>query len=139
MRRRDVLQVLAGAALAAPCGVAAQVTAKTFRLAALSAAGPGYMAPTSPSVSVVIKVLAERGYKLGQNLEFQPYGADMQVARLAQLASDIAASKFDAVIVAGYPAAAAKKAPAFRRWLGPAWAIRWPLVSSLAWRAPEAM
>jgi len=107
MRRRDVLQVLASAALAAPCGVAAQVTAKTFRLAALSAAGPGYMATTSPSVSVVIKVLAERGYKLGQNLEFQPYGADMQVARLAQLASDIAASKFDAVIVAGYPAAVA--------------------------------
>ena len=91
MRRRDVLQVLAGAALAAPCGVAAQVTAKTFRLAALSAAGPGYMAATSPSVSVVIKALAERGYKLGQNLEFQPYGADMQVARLAQLASDITA------------------------------------------------
>jgi putative tryptophan/tyrosine transport system substrate-binding protein len=109
MRRRDVLQVLAGAALAAPCGVAAQVTAKKFRLAALSAAGPGYMATTSPSVSVVIKALAERGYKLGQNLEFQPYGADMQVTRLAQLASDITASKFDAVIVAGYPAAAALK------------------------------
>ncbi len=90
MLRRDLLQVLAGAALAAPCGVAAQATAKTFRLTALSPDSPGYMAATSPAVSLVIKALAEHSYKLGQNLESQPYGADMRVAQLAQLTAPTA-------------------------------------------------
>jgi putative tryptophan/tyrosine transport system substrate-binding protein len=46
---------------------------------------------------------------VGQNLEFQPYGADMQVSRLPQFAQNIATAKFDAVVVAGFPPAAAMK------------------------------
>jgi putative ABC transport system substrate-binding protein len=55
--------------------------------------------------------LAERGYVAGQNLEFQPYGVAgrMQLSQLPQLAQDIAQAKFDAVVVAGYPPAAAMK------------------------------
>jgi putative tryptophan/tyrosine transport system substrate-binding protein len=108
MKRRDVLQLLAGAMIAAPCGAVAQTTAKTYRLAML-AAGPAFLAE-SPIVKILTGALAEHGYKLGQNLEFQSYGADAQLARLPQLARDIAASKVDAVVVLGWPPTAAMKA-----------------------------
>jgi putative ABC transport system substrate-binding protein len=107
MRRRDVLQLLAGASLAAPYGVAAQ-TAKTYRLATFTAT------PAIPEDSPIGKLLtgamAQRGYTLGQNLEIEAYGADAQLARLPQLARDIAAGKFDAVVVLGWPPADAMKA-----------------------------
>jgi putative tryptophan/tyrosine transport system substrate-binding protein len=107
MNRRDVLRVLAGAVIAAPCGVAAQTAAKTCRLASLTAGSP--LAANSPNGKMLFPALAEHGYVLGKNLEYQPYGADMQLGRLPQLARDIAAGKFDAAVVLGYPAAAAMK------------------------------
>jgi putative ABC transport system substrate-binding protein len=58
---------------------------------------------------ILTKALAEHGYMLGQNLEIQPYSANMQPARLPQLARDIAASKVDAVVVIGWPPTAAMK------------------------------
>ena len=106
MRRRDVVKLLAGAAIGAPYRVAAQ-TAKTYRLAMLTT-GPAFPAE-SPPVKILLGALAEYGYKLGQNLEFQSYGADAQLTRLPQLARDIAASKADAVVVAGWPPTAAMK------------------------------
>jgi putative tryptophan/tyrosine transport system substrate-binding protein len=107
MRRREVLQLLAGAMLAAPGAATAQTSAKTYRLASFTAGPP--LPQNGPVGGIVIPALAQHGYTLGQNLEYQAYGADMQFARLPQLASDIAARKVDAVIVAGYPPAAALK------------------------------
>ena len=46
-------------------------------------------------------------YIQGQNLELQPFGAAGMP--LSQFAQDIAANKFDAAVVAGYPPAAAMK------------------------------
>ena len=106
MKRRDFIRLLAGAAIAAPYGAAAE-TAKTYRLAMLTS-GSAFPA-ASPPVKILTGALSEQGYKLGQNLEFQSYGADAQLARLPQLARDIAASKADAVVVAGWPAANAMK------------------------------
>jgi putative ABC transport system substrate-binding protein len=107
MRRRDVLQMLAGAMIASPRVVAAQTSGKTYRLASLNPGGP--LPVNSANGAMLFPALAEQGYTLGQNLEYQPYGADMQLARLPQLARDIAASKVDAVVVLGYPPAAALK------------------------------
>jgi putative ABC transport system substrate-binding protein len=107
MRRRDVFRLLAGAMIAAPYRVAAQTAAKTYRLAMLTS-GPAFPA-NSPIVMFLMGALAEHGYKLGQNLEFQSYGADAQLARLPQLARDVAASKVDVVVVAGWPPANAMK------------------------------
>jgi|SRR6185437_4621668 putative ABC transport system substrate-binding protein len=105
MKRRDVIPLLVGLMLAAPRSIRAQTATKTYRLASLTALGPlpGTYGPT------LMRALAERGYVVGQNLEFQPYGADMQFSRLPQLAQNIATAKFDAVVVAGYPPAAAMK------------------------------
>lgn len=107
MRRRHVLELIAGAMLAAPCGAAAQTSTKTYRLASLTAGAP--MTANSPNGTILIQALAERGYTLGKNLEFPAYGAEVQLGRLPQMARDIAASKVDAVVVSGWPAAAAMK------------------------------
>ena len=74
MRRRDVFRLLAGAMLAAPYRVAAQTAAKTYRLAMLTS-GPAFPAD-SPIAMFLMGALAEHGYKLGQNLDFQSSGAD---------------------------------------------------------------
>jgi hypothetical protein len=82
MRRRDVFRLLAGAMIAAPYRVAAQTAAKTYRMAMLTS-GPAFPAD-SPIVMLLMGALADHGYKLGQNLDFQSYGADGQLARLPQ-------------------------------------------------------
>ena len=93
--------------MAAPHRVAAQKAAKTYRLAMLTS-GPAFPAD-SPIVMFLMGALSEHGYKLGQNLNFQSYGADGQLARLPQMARDVAASKVDAVVVVGWPPTAAMK------------------------------
>src|SRR5499433_2840059 len=107
MKRRDVLRLLAGAMITVPCGASAQTPAKTYRLASFTAGSP--VPVQSPNGEMLFSALAKNGYRLGQNLEYQPYGAAMQIALLPQLAKDIAANKVDAAVVLGWPAAAAMK------------------------------
>jgi putative tryptophan/tyrosine transport system substrate-binding protein len=107
MRRRDVLWWLASAMIAAPCGVAAQTNIKTYRLASLTAGTP--MTANSPNGTILTRALAEHGYTLGQNLELQAYGAEVHLDRLPQIVRGIAESRVDAVVVAGWPPAAAMK------------------------------
>src|SRR5437870_9022946 len=107
MKRRDVLPLLVGAMMAVPRGASAQTPAKTYRLASLTAGSP--VPVQSPNGEMLFSALAKNGYKIGQNLEYQPYGAAMQIALLQQLAQNISANKVDAAVVLGYPAAAAMK------------------------------
>jgi len=107
MKRREVLQLLAGAMMTVSRDAAAQTSTKTYRLASLTAGSP--VPVDSPNGKMLFPALAQHGYKIGQNLEYQPYGAALQIALLPQLAQDIAANKVDAVVVLGYPAAAAMK------------------------------
>ena len=106
MRRRQVLQLLAGAMVTAPSAAFAQPAGKIYRLASFTAGPP--LPPNGPIGTVMMPALAQQGYKLGQNLEYQAYGANMQLTQLPQMARDIA-GKADAVIVAGWPPAAAMK------------------------------
>ena len=64
----------------------------------------GSPAPTATTVGTPVPycmvilgwpALAQHGCMLGQNLEISYYGADVQLARLPQLARDIAATKVD--------------------------------------------
>jgi putative tryptophan/tyrosine transport system substrate-binding protein len=107
MRRRDVLQLLAGATLAAPGIASAQNTGKIYKLASFTAGPP--MPADSPNGKRLLPILAQHGYALGQNLDYRAYGADMHSDLLPQMAHDIAANKIDAVVVAGWPPAAALK------------------------------
>jgi len=79
-----------------PWRVAAQTTTKTYHLASLTASSP--FLTNSPNIAMFLPALAEHGYMLGQNLEYTPYGADMHLDQLPQIARDIAANKIDAVI-----------------------------------------
>ena len=97
MRRRDFIKLI-GVTAASPVVARAQTVTKIFRLASLTLVGPlpGVYGPT------LMRALGERGYIQGQNLELHPFGsAGMPLSRLTQFAQDIAATKFDAAVVAG--------------------------------------
>ena len=53
MRRRDVIQLLAGAMVAAPCVAAAQTPAKTYRLGTLTVGPP--IAPNAGTGAMLIE------------------------------------------------------------------------------------
>jgi ABC-type uncharacterized transport system substrate-binding protein len=109
MKRRDVFILFAGAMMTMTHRASAQTPppAKTYRLASLTAGSP--VPANSPNGMMLFSALARNGYTIGLNLEYQPYGAAMQIALLPQLAKDIAANRVDAAVVLGYPAAAAMK------------------------------
>jgi ABC-type uncharacterized transport system substrate-binding protein len=107
MRRRDFVQLLGGAMIAVPRGATAQTAPRTYRLATLNPRAP--ITADSPFGSILVRELAQRGYRLGQNLVFDARGADGKVAFLPQLARDLAASKVDAVVASNYPTAVALK------------------------------
>jgi putative tryptophan/tyrosine transport system substrate-binding protein len=107
MRRRDVLRLLAGVAVAAPLRAVAQTSTRIYRLA-MFASGPA-IPLASPIGKLLTNALAQHDYTLGQNLEIKTYGAEAQLAQLPQVARDIASSKADAVVVAGWPPANAMK------------------------------
>jgi putative ABC transport system substrate-binding protein len=108
MRRREFITLLSGAAIAAPWGALAQPSSKVYRLGTLSAGVP--FDEKSPSGAILVRVLAERGYALGQNLTFDARGAGGQISKLPALLQELKANKVDVVVVVGYPTALAAKA-----------------------------
>src|SRR5271170_4371896 len=108
MRRRDVFKLLAGAAIAAPYGVAAQTNTKTYRLGTLTTTPP--IPPTGGTGAMLVAGLAQRGYTLGQNLAYEARGAAGNIGQMANLMAELKAANVDVVVTVGYPAAAAAKA-----------------------------
>jgi len=106
MRRREFIQLLAGAAVAFPQAGTAQ-RASIYRVGLLSAGPP--LADNSPFGAALVRGLAQYGYVLGRNLAIERRGAEGHVDRLPQLVADLAASKVDVVVAAGYPPALAAK------------------------------
>lgn len=106
MRRREFIRLLCGAAVAFPQAATAE-RASIYRVGLLSSGPP--LADTSPFGAALVRGLAQRGYVLGRNLAIERRGAEGHVDRLPQLVADLAASKVDVIIAAGYPAALAAK------------------------------
>jgi len=107
MKRREFITVLAGATVFGPRASLAQPS-KVYRLGTL---GPG--APfndKSPFGSILVRVLADHGYALGQNLAFESYGAMGQVSKLPGILQEMKANKVDAIVAVGFPTAMAAKA-----------------------------
>ena len=107
MKRREFLALLGGAGLAGPQMALAQTPGRTYHLGTLHPASP--VTAETPLGKVILKVLAERGYVLGQNLTFEARGAMGDVTRLPALLGELKAGNVDVVIVVGYPAALAAK------------------------------
>jgi ABC-type uncharacterized transport system substrate-binding protein len=108
MKRRDVLKLLAGATIAAPCGAAAQTPAKIYRLGTLTVGPP--IPPTAGAGAILIAGLAQRGFTLGQNLAYEARGAAGNVGQTPNLMQELKAANVDVVVTLSYPAAAAAKA-----------------------------
>ena len=108
MKRRQFIASLAAATIVGPRATFAQVPTKVYRLGTLSPGAP--FGDKSPFGSILVRALGEHGYKLGQNLMFEPHGAMAQVSKLPGLLQEMKANKVDAIVCLGYPAAMAAKA-----------------------------
>jgi putative ABC transport system substrate-binding protein len=107
MRRRDFIAVVGGASFAVT-GLAHGQSGRIYRLGTLLPGPP--MLPTEGRGAILIENLGKLGYKLGQNLVYEPRGAKGKVALVPQLMLELVAAKVDAVVTVSYPAAAAAKA-----------------------------
>lgn len=108
MKRRLFFAALAGATIVGPRAAFAQLSSKVYRLGTLSPGGP--FGDKSPFGSILVRVLGEHGYQLGQNLMFEPHGAMGQVSKLPGLIQEMKTNKVDAIVCVGYPTAMAAKA-----------------------------
>ena len=108
VRRREALQVIAGAMTTVPCRVFAQTAAKTYRIGTLTVGPP--IPPTAGPGKILVDGLAKRGFSLGQNLIYEARGAAGNVGQIPNLMQELKAANVDVVITIGYPSAAAAKA-----------------------------
>jgi len=108
MRRRDVLQVIAGAMIAVPYHVAAQTAGKTYRIGTLTVGPP--IPPTEGTGKMLVDGLAKHGFKLGQNLAYEARGAAGKTGQTPNLMQELKVANVDVVVTVGYPSAAAAKA-----------------------------
>lgn len=108
MKRREFLAVLGGAALAGPNMASADTPGRVYRLGTVTPIVP--ITAGSPGGKILVKVLEERGFKLGQNLTFEARGALGDVAMLPSLMAELKAKNVDVIVIIGYPTALAAKA-----------------------------
>jgi putative ABC transport system substrate-binding protein len=107
MRRRRFLALLSGTAIGISLAAFAQTPSKIQRVGVLSSGPP--LADNNPFGAALVRGLARHGYELGKNLVIERRGAEGHVERLPQLVADLAASKVDVIVAAGYPPALAAK------------------------------
>jgi len=107
MRRRDFVQLIVSSAIAWPHAAGAQNVSKVYRVGLLSAGPP--ITDNSPLGAPLVRGFAQHGYVLGKNLALERRAAEGQLDRLPQLVGELAASKVDIIVTAGYPPALAAK------------------------------
>jgi putative tryptophan/tyrosine transport system substrate-binding protein len=77
MKRREFLALL-GATISLSLPVSAQTLSKEFHLGTVTPGMP--IGENSPAGQILIRVLGERGYRLGQNLTFDARGAMRKIS-----------------------------------------------------------
>jgi putative ABC transport system substrate-binding protein len=107
MRRREFMNLVAGAAVAWPRATLAQNASKVYRIGLLSSGAP--IVDNSPVGASLVRGLAQHGYVPERNLAFERRAGGGRPDRLPQLVAELAASKVDLILTTGYPAALAAK------------------------------
>ena len=107
MIRREFIALLGSAAIVGPHLAKAQPS-KVYYLGTLSPGAP--FDDKSPFGSILLRVLAQRGFNLGQNLVLDARGAMGDLKRVPQLLHELKADKVEVVVLMGYPLALAAKA-----------------------------
>src|ERR1700720_4290245 len=90
-----------------PLTALAQTASKVYRLGTLGPRDP--FDDKSPFGSILVRVLAQRGFTLGQNLALDARGAKGDMRRMPQLLQEMKAEKLEALVVTGFPVALAAK------------------------------
>jgi putative tryptophan/tyrosine transport system substrate-binding protein len=109
MQRREFITLLgsiAASSVSRPLTASARKTS-SYRLGTLGPRDP--FDDKSPFGSILIRVLAQKGYTLGQNLALDARGAMGDMDRVPQLLQEMKADKVDALVVIGFPVALAAK------------------------------
>jgi len=110
MRRREFIALLGSSAaswVSWPLTPSAQTMSKVYRLGTLGPRDP--FDDKSPFGSILVRVLAQRGYALGQNLALDARGAKGDMRRVPQLLQEMKADGAEAFVVTGFPVALAAK------------------------------
>src|SRR5271166_6761242 len=103
MQRREFI-TLVGSAAACSVSWPLSASAQTTSIHRLGTIGPrDPFDDKSPFGSILVRVLAERGYTLGQNLAFDARGAKGDMHRVPQLLAEMKADMADAFVVTGFP------------------------------------
>ena len=109
MQRREFITLLGSAAATSvswPLTASAQKTS-IYRLGTLGPRDP--FDEKSPFGSILVRVLAQRGFTLGKNLALDARGAMGDMHRVPQLLQEMKAEKAEAFVVTGFPVALAAK------------------------------
>jgi len=101
------LFTLAALCLACLAAVAAAQSGRVYRIGFLVS---GEFTPGSPGSTFadgIVRILGQKGYVVGKNLEVERRGAAAHKERLPGLAAELVASKVDVITINNYPSAAA--------------------------------
>lgn len=126
MKRRDFLACGAAAAVVGLGRTPARADA-VRHLGTITPSQP--VAVDAPAGRLLVKALAERGYRVGQNLSWAARGAGGDLAKLPSLMRDLKASGVEVVFGIGYPAAVAAKQIGMPAVMG--WGIGDPVATGL--------
>ena len=107
MRRREFIGSLAAAGLLGTRSGRAQTPGRIYRLGTFHPVVP--MTESTPFGKIIVKVLAQHGYILGQNLAIEARSSMGDNAKIPASMQELKAANVDAIIVIGFPAALAAK------------------------------
>ena len=107
MKRREFMAMVGGAALLFPRPAFTQTAGRTYHFGTLHPVAP--MTEVSPFGKVMLKVLAQHGYILGQNLTYDARSSMGDNAKIPGVLQELKAGGADAILVVGFPGALAAK------------------------------
>ena len=110
MQRREFITLLGSVTATSVAGslmASAQTTSRVYRLGTLGPRDP--FDDKSPFGSILVRVLAQRGYTFGKNLSLDARGAKGDMRRMPQLLQEMKADGVEAFVVTGFPVALAAK------------------------------
>jgi putative ABC transport system substrate-binding protein len=107
MIRREFMTLLSGAALLGTRTARAQTAGRTYCLGTFHPVAP--LTEASPLGKIIVKVLEQHGYALGQNLTFDARSSMGDNSKIPPLLQKLKDRHVDAVLVVGFPAALAAK------------------------------